>query len=134
MQEWVIRFANKVSEEVEFSVYLATPTMVGEVGLWASSFRGLPMELRTRFSLCRLLQNHTLTTSLSKFRASATEVISLELGFGCEWKCLSSVSLAPTPIEVRRFLFLSGDCSSSFCCTPCFSASSSHFSKIGFNF
>ena len=93
-----------------------------------------PRDVRKRFSLCRRLQNHTLTTSFSRWRESATLLISLDEGLGCVWKWRSSASLAATPIVVRRLRRRSGDCSSSWWTAPAFSASSNHFSKIGFSF
>jgi hypothetical protein len=87
------------------------------------------------FSFCRLLQNHTLTTSFSNCKLSAKAVISCADGFGCLWKCCSRAPFTETSMLVLFFRFL-----------PCAailsmlvgdpvveSASSSHFWSNGFN-
>lgn len=49
----------------------------------------------TRFSLCRLLQNHTRTTSFSRWRPLAMRAISCDDGLLFSTKLCSSASLAP---------------------------------------
>ena len=59
-----------------------------------------------RFSFCRLLQNHTRTTSLSIPRFSASTSTSCEDGLGFEQNSFSSTLLTATSIDVLFFRFL----------------------------
>ena len=87
--------------------------LISSFGPALSGLEMLPADDRTRFSRCLRLQNHTLTTSFSRPSESAILVMSREEGFGCARKWRSSVSFAPTPIDVRLLRRRSGDCSSS---------------------
>lgn len=63
------------------------------------------------FSFCLLLQNHTLTTSFSIQRLSASIVISSDVGFGFAMKAFSKATLTLVSIDVlffRRLPMVSG--------------------------
>lgn len=63
-----------------------------------------PNEDLTRLSLCRLLQNHTRTTSFSRRREVAMLFISYDEGLGCRRNWASKASFANILMVVRRFL------------------------------
>ena len=87
------------------------------------------------FSFCLLLQNQTLTTSLSRPSCSASRVISWAEGFGLFMKCCSRVCLIDTSILVLFFLFLPwAAILSMFADVPVvLSASCNHFCNKGFS-
>ena len=89
-------------------------------------------DVLTLFSLCRLLQNQTLTTSLSRRNPSAMRIISCEDGLGCFRKWSSRCSFAVSPMVVRLFLRRSA-LNLSPHAPPEHSASSSQRARIGFS-
>lgn len=92
-----------------------------------------------RFSFCRLLQNHTRTTSFSICSDSANMAISSEVGFGFCRKAFSSAIRTLVSILVRFFRRLpiaSGvvwALVNALGLLMLLSASSSHFCNSGFN-
>ena len=81
--------------------------VIGEGEFEDSSNAALGFSL---FSFCLLLQNQTLTTSLSMLRLSETKAISSPVGLGFWLKALSKATLIEVSIEVlflRRLLIAS---------------------------
>ena len=104
------------------------------VGLPIAAVGGLIL-----FSFCRLLQNHTRTTSFSMAKVSANTVISSEVGFGFCTNAFSRATLTLVSIDVlffRRLPIASGVVSGferEFGLFNELSASSNHFCRRGFS-